>query len=180
MPRPPQNPAKPGRRVRETAPPVRPLRQRARPGAARPTRSTEDYLERIGELIDRQGFARVGDVAAILEVSQPSVTAMVQRLAEGGYLHYEKYRGLMLTAAGRAVADRIKDRHLTLKRFLSLLGLDEQTQEDDIEGWEHCLSAATIECLSDLADFLEARPELLQAFRGRERVVARRSSSSGR
>jgi Mn-dependent DtxR family transcriptional regulator len=137
--------------------------------------STEDYLERIGELIEQKGYARVVDIAASLEVSQPSVTAMVQRLAEGGYLHYEKYRGLVLTTAGRVVADRIKDRHLKLKRFLSLLGLDEQTQEDDIEGWEHCLSAATLECLSDLTDFLAARPALLDEFRGRTRATVRRS-----
>lgn len=146
--------------------------------ASTPSRSTEDYLERIGELIECKGYARVGDLATSLAVSQPSVTAMVQRLADSGYLHYRKYRGLVLTDEGRAVADRIKDRHLKLKRFLSLLGLDEQVQEDDIEGWEHCLSAATVSCLNDLADFLEARPELLRAFHQRKRTGAGRARGS--
>ena len=49
-----------------------------------PSTSAEDYLERISELIDRKGYARVVDIAQVLEVSQPSVTAMVQRLAEAG------------------------------------------------------------------------------------------------
>jgi Mn-dependent DtxR family transcriptional regulator len=147
-----------------------------------PTISTEDYLERIGELIERKGYARVVDIAQVLEVSQPSVTAMVQRLAEAGYLNYEKYRGLVMTDKGRAVALKIKHRHATLKRFLSLLGLDEQTQENDIEGWEHCLSADTLERLADLADFFEANPEVLNSFLRRRRTAppARSIKSDGR
>jgi Mn-dependent DtxR family transcriptional regulator len=137
----------------------------AAPALPTPSTSTEDYLERIGELMEAKGYARVVDIAARLEVSQPSVTAMVQRLAEAGYLHYEKYRGLVMTAAGQAVARRMRGRHAALKRFLSLLGVDEQTQEKDIEGWEHCLSAATLERLEELADFLEEHADLLEAFR---------------
>jgi len=137
----------------------------ATPSPRAPTISTEDYLERIGELIERKGYARVVDIAALLEVSQPSVTAMVQRLAEAGYLNYEKYRGLVMTKAGEAVALRIRNRHAALKRFLSLLGLDERTQEADIEGWEHCLSPATLARLVELADFFEANPAVLASFR---------------
>jgi Mn-dependent DtxR family transcriptional regulator len=129
-----------------------------------PTISTEDYLERIGELIERKGYARVVDIAAVLEVSQPSVTAMVKRLAEAGYLNYEKYRGLVMTDKGRELALKIQGRHATLKRFLSLLGLDEATQENDIEGWEHCLSAATLQRLADVADYFEAKPGALETF----------------
>jgi Mn-dependent DtxR family transcriptional regulator len=126
--------------------------------------STEDYLERISELIARKGYARMADIASSLQVSRPSVTAMVQRLAETGHLVYERYRGLALTERGRAVAQRIQDRHATLKRFFSLLELDERTQENDIEGLEHCLSAATLQCLTDLTDLLESQPDLLAAF----------------
>jgi Mn-dependent DtxR family transcriptional regulator len=149
------------------SPASRTRRAREQPAAERPapTISTEDYLERIGELIERKGYARVVDIAAVLEVSQPSVTAMVQRLAEAGYLNYEKYRGLVMTEAGRAVGQRVRDRHAALQRFLSLLGLDAETQETDIEGWEHCLSAATLARLVELADFLETNPTVLAAFR---------------
>lgn len=129
-----------------------------------PSTSTEDYLERIHELIERKGDARVVDIAAVLEVSRPSVTAMVQKLAEAGYLNYERYRGLVLTDKGRVVAEAVQSRHTTLKRFLSLLGLDEKTAEQDIEGLEHSLSPATLERLADLADFLEGNPDALAAF----------------
>ena len=61
--------------------------------------AVEDYLERILELINSKGYARVIDIAAALKISQASVTNMVQRLDAEGLLKYEKYRGLILTAA---------------------------------------------------------------------------------
>lgn len=130
----------------------------------RPSQSAEDYLERIQELIDEKGYARVVDIAGSLDVTQASVTNMVQKLGEMGYLVYEKYRGLKLTEAGQAVATRIQRRHATLSRFFSLLGLDEHTQARDIEGIEHHLSPDTVECLDELAVFFEKNPEVLRRF----------------
>ena len=42
--------------------------------------AVEDYLERILELINTKGYARVVDIATSLKISQASVTNMVQRL----------------------------------------------------------------------------------------------------
>src|SRR5437763_6598349 len=127
-----------------------------------PSQSAEDYLERIHELIEEKGYARVVDIASSLEVKQASVTSMVQKLDELGYVNYEKYRGLILTAKGLEIACRIQKRHETLSRFFSLFGLDPKTQQHDIEGIEHHLSAATVEMLADLASFFERNPETLQ------------------
>jgi Mn-dependent DtxR family transcriptional regulator len=140
----------------------------------RPSQSSEDYLERIYELIEEKGYARVVDIASSLGVKQASVTAMVQKLAEAGYLKYEKYRGLIMTDQGRQVARRVRDRHQTLSRFFSLLGLDAETQREDIEGIEHHLSAETVEVLADLAEFFENNPGTLKQF------AAERSGKSGK
>jgi Mn-dependent DtxR family transcriptional regulator len=121
----------------------------------------------------------VVDIAASLAVSRPSVTAMVQRLAEAGYLDYAPYRGLVMTAQGRAIAQEIKGRHATLQRFLSLLGVDEASQETDIESWEHCLSPATLQCLASLADYFEANPAVLHAFRLHRRAPHKPRRSAG-
>ena len=129
-----------------------------------PTQSAEDYLERIHELIQEKGYARVVDIASSLSVKQASVTSMVQKLGELGYLNYEKYRGLVLTPKGLEVARGIQKRHETLSRFFSVLGLDPKTQQRDIEGIEHHLSPATVEMLADLASFLEENPEVLKDF----------------
>ena len=129
-----------------------------------PSQSAEDYLERIHELIEEKGYARVVDIASSLQVKQASVTSMVQKLGELGYLNYEKYRGLVLTEKGRQVACNIQKRHETLSRFFSLFGLDPTTQRRDIEGIEHHLSAETVEVLADLARFFEESPETLERF----------------
>src|SRR6187397_3065818 len=127
-----------------------------------PSQSAEDYLERIHGLIEEKGYARVVDIASSLDVKQASVTSMVQKLGELGYLNYEKYRGLVLTAKGRAVATGIQKRHEILARFFSLFGLDAATQQRDIEGIEHHLSPATVDVLSDLAGFFEGNPKTLE------------------
>lgn len=130
----------------------------------RPSQSAEDYLERIHELIQEKGYARVVDIASSLKVKQASVTSMVQKLDELGYLNYVKYRGLVLTDKGREVATRIRKRHETLSRFFSLFGLSAETQQQDIEGIEHYLSPATVAVLADLACFFEENPDVLKQF----------------
>lgn len=133
-------------------------------GSSSPSQSAEDYLERIHELIEEKGYARVVDIASSLQVKQASVTSMVQKLGELGYLNYEKYRGLVLTEKGRRVACTIQKRHETLSRFFSLLGLNPETQQRDIEGIEHHLSPETVEVLADLARYFEQSPETLRQF----------------
>lgn len=129
-----------------------------------PSQSAEDYLERIHELIEEKGYARVVDIASSLDVREASVTSMVQKLGELGFLKYEKYRGLILTDKGREVAQRIQGRHETLSRFFSLFGLSDETQRKDIEGIEHHLSPATVDVLADLAQFFEDNPDILKRF----------------
>jgi Mn-dependent DtxR family transcriptional regulator len=130
-----------------------------------PSQSAEDYLERILELVQKTGQARVVDIANSLNIRQASVTNMVKKLCEMGFVEHEKYkRGLVLTMEGREVAERIQRRHATLSRFFSLLELDGETQQRDIEGIEHHLSRDTVSALEDLASFFEENPEVLKRF----------------
>ena len=133
--------------------------------STKPSQSAEDYLERIHELIESKGTAHVADIAQSLNVGQPSVTSMVQKLADDGYLRYEKYRSLTLTDAGRAVAERIRDRHTVLASFFTLFDLDDETQSRDIEGIEHHLSSDTLNTLADLTAFFEEHPKILAQFK---------------
>ena len=123
--------------------------------------AVEDYLERILELINSKGYARVVDIAAGLKISQASVTNMVQRLDADGLLKYEKYRGLVLTPAGETVARSITRRHQLLTEFLSLLGLDPRVVEHDVEGMEHHISPPTVRAIQSLTELLRRRPSLL-------------------
>jgi Mn-dependent DtxR family transcriptional regulator len=123
--------------------------------------AVEDYLERILELIDSKGYARVVDIAKSLKISQASVTNMVQRLDGDGLLKYEKYRGLVLTAPGEALARNITRRHQLLTDFLTLLRLDKQVIHHDVEGMEHHISPPTLRAIETLTAQLKRRPALL-------------------
>ena len=124
--------------------------------------AVEDYLERILELIDSKGYARVVDIASSLKISQASVSNMVQRLDADGLLKYEKYRGLVLTPAGETLARNITRRHQLLTDFLSLLRLDEQVIHHDVEGMEHHISPPTLRAIEALTAQLKRRPALLK------------------
>ena len=129
--------------------------------ASRSSAAVEDYLERILELINTKGYARVVDIATSLAISQASVTNMVQRLDGEGLLKYEKYRGLVLTTAGETLARNIARRHQLLTDFLNLLGIDERVIEHDVEGMEHHISPSTLRAIEALTAQLKRRPALL-------------------
>src|SRR6187399_2723658 len=133
----------------------------ARSNSIRNSTAVEDYLERILELIQSKGYARVVDIAASLKISQASVTNMVQRLDSDGLLKYEKYRGLVLTTAGETLARNIARRHQLLTDFLRLLGLDQKVIDHDVEGMEHHISPSTLRAIEALTDQLRRRPALL-------------------
>ena len=132
---------------------------------ARSSAAVEDYLERILELINTKGYARVVDIAGSLKISQASVTNMVQRLDAEGLLHYEKYRGLVLTTAGEELARNITRRHQLLTDFLKLLGLDDEVIYHDVEGMEHHISPPTLRAVEALTQQLQRHPALLARVR---------------
>ena len=128
--------------------------------------AVEDYLERILELINSKGYARVVDIAAGLKISQASVTNMVQRLDAEGLLKYEKYRGLVLTTAGETLARNITQRHQLLTDFFTLFGLDAQVIHHDVEGMEHHISPPTLRAIEALTSQLRRQPALMSKIRG--------------
>lgn len=129
------------------------------------TRSMEDYLERIYELMLEKGYARVSDIATSLDVRPPSVTRMIQKLDEEEFVLYEKYRGITLTPKGERIGKLIKQRHEVLEQFLRLLGVEDQDVIDqDIEGIEHHVSPSTLACITKLASFFASNPDTRKAF----------------
>ena len=136
------------------------------PSALGNSSAVEDYLERILELINTKGYARVVDIASSLKISQASVTNMVQRLDADGLLKYEKYRGLVLTTAGETLARSIARRHELLSDFLRLLGLDQSVIDHDVEGMEHHISPETLRAIEALTEQLRRRPALRAKLNG--------------
>jgi Mn-dependent DtxR family transcriptional regulator len=126
----------------------------------------DDYLEQILHLIEDKGYARPIDISKKLEISQASVTNMLQRLDAEGLVAHEKYRGTTLTEEGLRIARAIIDRHETLTRFLELFDIDEDTIYRDVEGMEHHISRATLEAVRAVTDHLQQNPEILANIKG--------------
>lgn len=132
--------------------------------AAASGQSMEDYLERIHELIESKGYARPIEIAAALGIRQSSVTKMMRRLHEQGYAIYEKHRGLTLTKTGEELALQVRRRHKAVSEFLRMLGVDEDSLQQDTEGIEHHISSQTMHRLESLVEYLKAHPDVVIDF----------------
>jgi Mn-dependent DtxR family transcriptional regulator len=119
------------------------------------TERMEDYLEVIYELVQQKGYATTVDISSYLNVSSPSVTKMMQKLDETGYLNYEKYRGIKLTNEGIRIARNIRNRHGLLSEFFMIIGVDEETANNDAEGIEHHLHPETMKKLEEFINELK-------------------------
>lgn len=144
---------KPRRRPRPDDPAI--AAARARFGRARDDRQSEiaeDYVELIDDLIRAHGEARATDIARSLGVSHVTVIRTVARLVRDGLAATEPYAAITLTEAGRALAERMRQRHAVVEAFLRAIGVDETTARQDAEGIEHHVSEAT---LAAMKNFLE-------------------------
>jgi Mn-dependent DtxR family transcriptional regulator len=109
----------------------------------------EDYLEVIYELVRQKGYATTVDISDYLNVSSPSVTRMMKKLHETGFIRYEKYRGMSLTDKGIEVAKAIRKRHGILAEFFKMIGVQDDIANEDAEGIEHHLHSDTLKKLED-------------------------------
>ncbi|MFQ5705115.1 MAG: metal-dependent transcriptional regulator [Gemmatimonadales bacterium] len=110
------------------------------------TRSTEDYLKTIYELQYDGTPAQTSAIAEALDIAPPSVSGMVKRLSEDGYLEYVPYRGVELTGEGLRAALRMVRRHRIVETYLTTkLGYDWDSVHDEAERLEHAVSDELIE-----------------------------------
>lgn len=121
----------------------------ARVRKAHQTETTEDYVELIADLIGVQKEARASDLAKRLGVAHPTVTKMLSRLQEEGYIESQPYRSIFLTDKGKKLAKKCKERHQIVLEFLIRLGVDPDTAEFDAEGIEHHISEQTLKIMKD-------------------------------
>jgi len=106
-----------------------------------PTRAVQDYLKALHRLGGVDSTVSPMDLAARLQVRAASVTGMLKRLAEGGWVAYEPGKGARLTPAGVSEARRVIRRHRLVELFLTrVLGLDWSEVDAEAEALEHAIS----------------------------------------
>jgi Mn-dependent DtxR family transcriptional regulator len=109
----------------------------------------------IYELVLQKGYVTTVDISDYLNVSSPSVTRMMKKLHETGFLRYEKYRGMSLTEEGIEVAKAIRKRHGILSEFFKMIGVQDDVANEDAEGIEHHLHTETLRKLEDFVKTLK-------------------------
>ena len=107
------------------------------------TISIQDYLKSIYELTDRGESASTNALARKLNISPPSVTGMVQKLASAdpALVEYQKHQGVTLTRAGRKAALEVIRHHRLLEAWLvQTLGYSWDEVHEEAERLEHVIS----------------------------------------
>ena len=114
-------------------------------------KSTEDYLESILILKEKNGYVRSVDIAEQLNVTKPSVSTAVKRLRENGFIEMNNSGFISFTDEGRKVAERTYTRHKTLTDFFIHLGVDPDVATDDACKIEHDISEETFAAICNHA-----------------------------
>ena len=101
----------------------------------------EMYLKTIYNLEQRNGSARTGDIAKILEITPGSVTNTLEALEGKGLVVREPYKGVNLTEDGRKLAVAVFRRHRLAERLLvDVLGMDWAESHTEACKLEHSIS----------------------------------------
>ena len=105
------------------------------------------YLETIYVLSKKNAAVRSIDVADYMGYSKPSVSRAVSLLKKNGYVVMNEDSSLTLTEVGKQTAEKIYERHNVLTEFLTGLGVDEQTADEDACKMEHVISDQTLDAI---------------------------------
>ena len=128
------------------------------------TASMEDYIEMIYRLSSGNGFSRIHELSQALNIQPSSATKMVQRLAEMGYVKYEKYGFLMLREKGKQTGAWLLKRHMMVESFLRIVGVSEPMLLEETEKIEHTLSSETTICLETFVSFINGNPDIIRRY----------------
>jgi Mn-dependent DtxR family transcriptional regulator len=105
--------------------------------------SAEDYLEAIWVLTERHGKVRSTDLAAHMGFSKPTISIIVRKFRDNGYLTFDDDRNIHLTRKGAEIARRIHERHSLLTKVLVAVGVTEKQAYEDACKIEHAISDET-------------------------------------
>jgi DtxR family Mn-dependent transcriptional regulator len=103
--------------------------------------STEEYLEALFTLTQDGQTAGTSAISRRLNIAPASVTEMVRKLSDEGYVNYSPYHGVTLTKKGFEIAEKMTRKHRLLERFLhdTLKIANEKVHKEACQ-MEHALS----------------------------------------
>lgn len=121
-------------------------------------KTIEEYVETIFFLQNRNGNAKTGRISSQIGVQPSSVTEMLQKLQEEGYIQYEPYKGAELTETGKILAHELMSKHKIIADFLEIIGVQRELAEADACQIEHHVTAKTMQRLGKFVEFINDAP----------------------
>ncbi|MFO8109652.1 MAG: metal-dependent transcriptional regulator [Thermoplasmata archaeon] len=122
-------------------------------------KTVEEYIETIYVIEKRDGRARTGVIALEMGIKDSSVTEMMQKLEERGFVDYEPYHGVNLTDTGKDIARELMKRHKVIADFLEIIGVKPELAEIDACQIEHHVSSKTMDRLEKFVEFINEAPK---------------------
>ena len=106
------------------------------------TISKENYLKTIAEAESEGETVIAATLARWLKVSAPAVTMAIRRLKRDELIRVAGEGQITLTRSGRAIANRLLNRHHLIERMLTeIFGMEWYKVHDEAEQLEHAVSA---------------------------------------
>jgi DtxR family transcriptional regulator, Mn-dependent transcriptional regulator len=122
-------------------------------------RGVEDYLEEIKRLEEDGDRITATVLARTLDVSLPSASEMLKRLAGEGYLRREEGGTILLTNDGRRLAHTMLRRHRLVECLLvQKLGMAWYEVHSEAHKIEHAISARVEEAMARALDYPDFCP----------------------
>ena len=102
--------------------------------------SSEDYLEKILMLKNKNGKVRSIDIVDDMNFSRASVSVAMKKLKENNYIVFDEDGYIDLTNDGYKIASSIYERHMLIANLLMEIGVSSNQAFDDACKIEHNLS----------------------------------------
>ena len=101
----------------------------------------EQYLKVIYNLTEDGGMAKTTDIASAMDIAPASVTEMIHKLSDKGYVRHEPYKGVVLRPRGMKIACKVSRKHRLLERFLAdFVGVSGKSRHEQACKMEHALT----------------------------------------
>jgi DtxR family transcriptional regulator, Mn-dependent transcriptional regulator len=111
----------------------------------------EMYLKAIFELQSQMGEVKAVDLVDCLGVTKASVSEMLRKLKDDGFVDYESFKAICLTKKGKQKAHLILRRYHILRSFVERkLGIKGAKAHHEACALEHAFSDEAIEKLERL------------------------------
>ncbi|RAP53645.1 MAG: DtxR family iron (metal) dependent repressor [Methanosphaera sp. rholeuAM270] len=122
--------------------------------------NVEEYLETIYKKSLSDNMAKTTEISKDLGIAPGSVTQMLKKLEEEGYVNYYQYKGVKLTDKGYKIAESIVRKHRLLETFLyNTLGIDIEDLHEQACAMEHSLSDEAERKLCQLLEYPDQCPD---------------------